>query len=205
MASTSLGIEDVLFAKTDVRLYAPDMRFSLVLLASLVAFSAMAGVPDDADLRVGPSAPWKGKTATRCHEVWPVIARVSRRHDMDPGVIVGIIRHESRFSVRAKNPRSSATGLMQILKSTGRRLKCGDRMDAEQNIDCGVRLLKRWLKVYDGDLLLALSGYGLGYKAPNTARRNHTFPRNLRFIERVLRARAVFLRHGCGEASESRS
>lgn len=164
-------------------------------------FALGAAPPEKAadELVLKPTRPWSGATARRCAEVEDVIRRVGKRHGVDPGLLAGIAKHESRFKVDAKNPRSSATGLMQILKSTRRRLKCGgDMRRAEPNLDCGARLLAGWLRYYKGNVIHALSGYGVGFKAPNAARRNATFPRNIRFIERVLRNRAAFIRHGCG-------
>ena len=181
--------------------------FALVFVLPALCVSALvetaeADEPLDkaaVDLKVGPLEPWSGKTARRCREVEPIIKKVAARHGIDPGIIIGIIRNESRFKVDARNPRSSATGLMQLLKSTRRRLDCKDPTDAESNVDCGTRLLKGWLKYYKNNLIYALSGYGIGFKSPSAARKRQGLPRNFRFVEKVLRHRVRWMRFGCGE------
>ena len=87
---------------------------------------------------------------------------------------------------------------MQLMPSTVTRLKCGDPLVPAENLACGIRLLRGLLKMYDGDLVYALSGYASGLAAPNEARERRGLPRNLAYIEKVLATRARFLRSGCG-------
>ncbi len=50
---------------------------------------------------------------------WETIQQESRRHNLDPYLIAGLIRQESIFNPQARS-RAGALGLMQLLPSTGR-------------------------------------------------------------------------------------
>jgi len=131
-----------------------------------------------------------------CEAAMPLIERAAERHGLDAGLMAAIIAIESRFK-SVVNKRSGARGLMQVMPSTARRLKCGDLNDAEDNLDCGAVLLRRLLDRYDGSLLLALSGYHSGLRAPNTARDTGVVPTNTHYFEKVLATRTRLLREGC--------
>jgi soluble lytic murein transglycosylase len=49
---------------------------------------------------------------------WPTIQQESRRHNIDPYLVAGIIRQETIFNPQARS-RANALGLMQLLPSTG--------------------------------------------------------------------------------------
>ena len=120
----------------------------------------------------------------------------ANRHNVDLGLIAGIIRVESTYRPGVTS-RAGAIGLMQVMPSNGRNLNCGDLRNPERNLSCGVRVLKGFLRKYDNDLVYALSGYNAGYRTPNRARKNGTLPSNFSYVERVLAARSAYLRRGC--------
>ena len=120
----------------------------------------------------------------------------SKRHRVDLGLIAGIIRVESTYRPTVTS-HAGAIGLMQVMPSNGRNLKCGDLKNPSKNVECGVQVLKGFLRKYDNDLVYALSGYNAGYRTPNKARREGTLPSNFRYVEKVLAARSAYLRKGC--------
>ncbi len=134
---------------------------------------------------------------TRCRELEPLIQEAAVRHAVDVGLIAGLIRVESSFRPTVRSP-SGAVGLMQVMPSNGDKLECGDLTEARANIDCGLRVLKRFLAYYDNDLIYALSGYNAGFRRPNEARDKGEMPSNHKYVEKVLSARATYLRRGCG-------
>lgn len=115
---------------------------------------------------------------------------------LDPGLVFAVMRVESAFSTNVIS-RAGAVGLMQVMPDNVGRLGCGDLFEAAQNAACGVRVLRRFLDRYDGDLMLALSGYNAGLGMPGRARAETRTPTNLGYVEKVLRFRARFLRKGC--------
>ncbi len=50
---------------------------------------------------------------------WPTIQQESRRHNLDPFMVAGVIRQETIFNPQARS-RVNALGLMQLMPTTGR-------------------------------------------------------------------------------------
>jgi len=152
-------------------------------------------IPDDP----GGLAParWEGVVTERCREVEPLMRVAAMEHRVDIGLIAGIIHVESHFNATAKS-RSGARGLMQVMPSVGRRLKCGNLTDPKRNIQCGVTILKRFLARYDDRVIFGLSAYNAGYKIPNDALEDGELPANYSYVEKVLASRVSYLRYGCG-------
>lgn len=140
---------------------------------------------------------WGGSVKERCLAVEPAIREAAARHGLDVGLIAGVIRVESTFRPDVRSG-AGAVGLMQVMPANGRNLRCGSLTEPRPNIDCGVRVLKRFLEYYRGDLVYALSAYNAGWSRPNTARAGSTTPTNFGYVENVLAARTAYLRDGCG-------
>ena len=132
----------------------------------------------------------------RCEALAPQIQRVAQEHELEPALIMAIVRIESGFRAEARS-RAGARGLMQVMPRTGRGLDCGNLYDAEENLRCGARVLQRNLKRYDGNMVYALAAYNGGPGYVKKAWEGRTLPRNFRYVEKVLRTRAYFLRHAC--------
>ena len=97
----------------------------------------------------------------------PVIKEIGQRHGVCAAAIAAVVEHESGFKPGAKNPNSTATGMMQLLKGTAEGLglkvtPTDERLDGRKNIDAGTRYLKSNLEAGRGSLRLALAGYYLG-------------------------------------------
>ena len=167
-------------------------------LRSRTGLGGDLGQPDP-EPRYRPSGRLSGsrRLADRCEALLPLIRRTAAHYDVDAGLVVGIVRVESGFNPAARS-RVGATGLMQVMPATGRGHRCGALSDPSANLECGVRVLKSFLSHYDGDLTYGLSAYNAGYKIPTRARKARRLPRNFHYVEKVLRARARFLRSGCG-------
>lgn len=133
----------------------------------------------------------------RCGQVLPAVKRVSRAQRIDLGLVMGIIRVESRYKASARNRRTGASGLMQVMPGTGRYFKCGDLLDAEENITCGIRVLKRYLAMFKGNMTYGVAAYHAGPVRPKRAYKAGRLPKNFSYVEKVLRARTRFLRRGC--------
>ena len=56
-------------------------------------------------------------------------------------------------------------GLMQLMPQTARQLKVSNPFDPEQNVDAGVRHLKKLMESYGGDVRLTLAAYNAGQGA----------------------------------------
>lgn len=101
---------------------------------------------------------------------WSQIQRVAAEQNIDPYLVLSVIRQESAFQRYALS-RADARGLMQVIPSTGRELyrklhgeslRSDQLFEPELNITLGTLYLTRLLRLYDGNLVLALASYNAG-------------------------------------------
>ncbi len=85
----------------------------------------------------------------------------SRRYRIDPLLIYSQMNQESSFKLRATSNKG-ASGLMQLMPATARRLGVTNIYDPKQNIEGGVRYMRMLLDMFSGDVSLALAGYNAG-------------------------------------------
>jgi soluble lytic murein transglycosylase-like protein len=85
----------------------------------------------------------------------------SRRYGIDPLLIYSQMHQESSFKLRATSNKG-ASGLMQLMPATARRLGVSDIYDPKQNIEGGVKYMRMLLDMFGGDVNLALAGYNAG-------------------------------------------
>jgi soluble lytic murein transglycosylase-like protein len=89
---------------------------------------------------------------------------VAKQHGLDPLLLHAVVRAESGYNRQAVSPRG-ASGLMQLMPDTARRFGVKDLFDPRENLKAGARYLSWLLKLFDGDLELALAGYNAGEQA----------------------------------------
>lgn len=93
------------------------------------------------------------------------LKKVLKNDDLDPLIVLSLIRQESVFNPLARSP-VGARGLMQIMPTTARRLKRSVRekhlADPGVNIELGTKYIKNLLKRYDGNLVYVLGAYNAG-------------------------------------------
>lgn len=173
-------------------------RAAILLLALALTACTSTPPPQATNVATRHQKAWPKRMAKRCQLLQPLVLKKARQYDMDPALVNGIIRVESGFNPTATS-RVGASGLMQVMPSTAKGLKCGDLRDPEENIDCGIRVLRGFLRYYKGALIYAVSGYNAGFRTPNRARKKQALPKNIWYVERVFAARSRFLRDGCGK------
>ncbi len=134
---------------------------------------------------------------TACEKYTDLITKIARAHDLEPELVMGVVKVESSFNPGCKS-RVGARGLMQVMPRTGKHMKCGsDLSDPETNLECGCRVLKRYLDLYDGNLIYALSAYNAGPGNANPSAKGSYLPFNFKYVEKIFRWRNVFVRFGC--------
>ena len=151
--------------------------------------------PIQSDRREFQQVPYEAKKMS-CEEIVSILSVLGPENDLDPALLLALIRVESAFSTNVLS-RVAAIGLMQVMPENVERFSCGDPFDPTENIKCGIIILKRFLNRYDGNLMLALSGYNAGLGMPNRARTESRIPANFSYLENILRVRARYLRYGC--------
>ena len=85
----------------------------------------------------------------------------SRRYDIDPLLIYAQMGQESSFKPGARSYKG-ASGLMQLMPLTAKRLGVANIYDPQQNIEGGVKYMRILLNMFSGDVNLALAGYNAG-------------------------------------------
>lgn len=114
------------------------------------------------------------------------IHEVARRHGVEPRLVAAIVAVESRFDVHAVS-RRGAEGLMQLMPATAADLDVQDSFDPRDNIDGGVRHLKRLMVRFHNDLPLVLAAYNAGEQAVITHRGIPPYRETRQYVVRVLR------------------
>ncbi len=93
-----------------------------------------------------------------------IVNLMAEKYRLPPELIHAVIEAESNYNVSAIS-RTGATGLMQLMPETAKRLGVSDRSDPKQNIEGGAKYLRELLDRFDNDLALALAGYNAGEHA----------------------------------------
>jgi len=76
-------------------------------------------------------------------------------------------------------------GLMQLMPSTARQLKVTNPFDPQQNVDAGVRHLKKLLESYGGDVKLSLAAYNAGAGAVARSAGIPRFAETQNYVRRI--------------------
>lgn len=117
------------------------------ITAVLPGWSAAMTVPD--------------RTALAHRPFHQEIVRAAQRAGIDPALVHAVIRVESAYNARAVSPKG-ALGLMQVIPGTGRRFGVDNLLTPGANISAGTQYLSHLLRLFNGDLLLALAAYNAG-------------------------------------------
>jgi soluble lytic murein transglycosylase-like protein len=95
------------------------------------------------------------------------VLKASKANDIEPALILGIIKVESNFKPNARN-QSGATGLMQVLlpmhnhRFDNPKRAVALAKDPENNIEVGTEILSEFLNKHNGNTRKALISYSGG-------------------------------------------
>ena len=122
-----------------------------------------------------------------------LIDRESRRYRIDPYWVMSLIRQESLFNPRALSS-ANAHGLMQLLPSTARlvsrqmklrRTGPAGLFEPELNIRLGMRHFSDLLKLFDGQMEMALASYNAGVDRVTAWMSEGGYSDNAEFVETI--------------------
>ena len=112
------------------------------------------------------------------------VSMQAARHNVDPNLVRAVVKVESNFNSNAVS-RKGAMGLMQLMPQTARQLKVKNPFDPEQNVDAGVRHLKKLLESYGGDIRLSLAAYNAGSGAVARSTGIPRYPETRNYVRRI--------------------
>ena len=149
--------------------------------------------PGDYRLR----APWGKKTGPDPFENPLLVGKPFQAHvivaakdtQLDPALIHAVITAESNYNASALSHKG-AVGLMQLMPDTARRygLKPKEIRHPDKNIKAGAQYLADLIRLFDGDLQLALAGYNAGENVViRYGRKVPPYAETQAYVPRVLR------------------
>ena len=90
-----------------------------------------------------------------------LITKYAQKYDVDAKLVKALMKRESEFDPNAKSG-AGAIGLMQLMPATAKEMGANNPYNPEQNIEAGVKYLKKMLDKYNGNKELAVAAYNAG-------------------------------------------
>lgn len=124
---------------------------------------------------------------------WELVQQKAQERDLDPHLILALIRQESLFDARARSP-ATALGLMQLIPPTATRVakQLGlpaptqeKLFDPELNVSLGTQYLKDLLQRYANNWFKAIAAYNAGEAAVDRWEREIATDDIEEFVERI--------------------
>jgi soluble lytic murein transglycosylase-like protein len=135
-----------------------NVRAARSAMAEVNAYLGRKSAAAAAQVSFGNAARGRDFTQT---EIDAAVERAAQRHSVDPNLVRALIKVESNFNPNAVSSKG-AMGLMQLMPQTARELHLTNPFDPDQNIDAGVRHLKKLMESFGGDVKLSLAAYNAG-------------------------------------------
>lgn len=107
------------------------------------------------------------------------------KHGVDPLLVKAIIKTESDFDPAAVSVKG-AKGLMQLMPATAYDMGINDISDPENNIEGGVKYLKRLMGTFKSDLRLVVAAYNAGENAVIKYKSIPPFKETREYVKKVF-------------------
>jgi soluble lytic murein transglycosylase len=124
---------------------------------------------------------------------WEIIQNKAREAEIDPYLVVALIRQESLFDTRARSS-AAALGLMQLLSTTATRVAkqlgltppSNEKLfDPELNVTLGTHYLQNLLRRYSNNWFKAIAAYNAGEAAVDRWEKDIVTDDIEEFVERI--------------------
>ena len=114
-----------------------------------------------------------------------LIREISQKYSVDPALVKAVIKAESDFNPFAVS-KKGAQGLMQLMPKTLNDLKVDDPFHPRENIDGGVRFLKRMLTRFNNNIRLSLAAYHAGAEVVEKYEDIPPYQETQHYVKKVL-------------------
>lgn len=119
------------------------------------------------------------------------IQQMGQTYGIDPRLIKAVIKAESNWDHTAVSS-AGAMGLMQLMPATADNLGVPDPFNPYQNIEAGVRYLRKMIDMFNGDIILALAAYNAGPNAVKKYKGVPPYTETRNYIKIVMRYYAEY-------------
>ena len=106
------------------------------------------------------------------------------RENIDRAMAYAVARQESAFNTNSASS-AGAVGMIQLMPATAIRFGVRNRFDIEDNIRGGVAYLAWLIRLFEGDLRLAVAAYFVGESQILLRGLAHSSPEVFRYVSRV--------------------
>lgn len=113
------------------------------------------------------------------------VAKAAKEAGLEPALVHAVIRTESAYRSHAISPKG-AVGLMQLIPDTARRYGVSNATNPLENIRGGTRYLSDLLRMFGGNVTLALAAYNAGEGAVMRYGGVPRYAETRQYIPRVL-------------------
>lgn len=104
---------------------------------------------------------YHASTDTDNNDLEEIFQKAGETYNISTDLLKAVAKAESDFDPNCVSS-SGAMGIMQLMPDTANELGVTDAFDPEQNIMAGAKYLAENLKIYNGDVSLALAAYNAG-------------------------------------------
>nr|WP_207733853.1 MULTISPECIES: lytic transglycosylase domain-containing protein [unclassified Clostridium] len=94
-------------------------------------------------------------------KIYSTVDKYSQKYGVDRNLILAIIKQESNFNPNAVSS-AGAKGLMQLMDFNSEAYGLTNPFDIDENIEAGVKHIKDYINMFDGNLEMALMAYNGG-------------------------------------------
>ena len=94
-------------------------------------------------------------------KIYSAVDKYSSQYGVDKNLVLAIIKQESNFNPNAVSS-AGAKGLMQLMDFNSEAYGVKNPFDIEENINAGVKHIKSYLDMYNGNIEMALMAYNAG-------------------------------------------
>jgi Rod binding domain-containing protein len=120
-----------------------------------------------------------------------LVSDAAEKYGVDKDLVFAIIAQESAGNPYAIS-KAGAKGLMQLMDSTAREMGVIHSFNPRENIDGGVKYLRKMLDQFDGNIKLALASYNAGPAAVKKYNGIPPYSETQNYVDSVLRLREHF-------------
>lgn len=139
-----------------------------------------AGRNAEAPNRTAPVSP-----DVRQAKIHRTIEQTARKYGLAPELVHSIVQAESNYQPNAVSS-AGAMGLMQLMPETAKEMGVSNPFDIQQNIEGGIKYLKKMLDTFDGDLKKALQAYNAGPGAVVRHKGEVPYSETRSYVQRVM-------------------